>query len=770
MGMRAFSVGVAVAVVGVCASPAWGAFRGRDGDLVVASGAGLELVSPATGTARSICSGVLVCGHPARPAFSPNGRAIAFLDTTSRRAVVVAANGSCLWCLLGRPLTARTGSVPAFMPGGRAITVAGNGLWSVSLTGAAARSILRGRVGGAVWSSRGLVALVRGGWIWVGRPGHGKLRRLARGRSPSFSPDGTRLALARAGYVWIARVAGGGERRLVRGVAPGWSPSGRLIAYIATGGAVEIVGANGGPVRRVGSVRGTSLDWQPLPPSAGHACNPPAGSTVLESTRDAVVYSKGGALYGCLEALGRRRLLLDTSGCYCGPVMAVRLAGRFAALQAGFGKPPTVSERDTLYDLSSGRSTRLASVPLQTPEGSLGYGLDSLALDSSGFSAWRETVRAPLGIAAVSCPSESLCVAGDQAGNILSSSNPTGGPAAWTSASASPNQSIHGVSCPTTSLCVAGDSAGDILTSTDPTSGANAWTKTTVDPEAFINAVACPSTSLCVAAGGTTASGGGATILTSTDPTAGAGSWSVASIASGGVVTAVSCPSVSLCVATTNMGEAFTSGNPAGGANAWTKATVDPGGFLIGVSCPSVSLCVAGGTGPAGFSNGEILTTTRPGGGVGAWTKITIDPGMSDRPVTLAALSCASVSLCVTGDNFGNILTSIDPTGGASAWMKASFEPGGTSLSTISCPSVSLCVAANGQGNLVTSTHPAAGASTWTHATLSERLYSHDDQRTRVVDTAPPGQGNSIGDVSLHGDSLILTWTHDATRRRLALH
>ena len=661
-----------------------------------------------------------------------------------------------------------TGSEPAFMHGGRGITIAGNGLWRVSLTGGGARRLVKGRVDGAVWSSRGLVALVRGGWIWVGWPGHGKFRRLARGRSPSFSPDGARLALARGGYVWVARVAGGAERRLVRGGAPAWSPSGRRIAYIAGAGAVEIVAVNGGPSRRVGSVRGTTLDWRPLPASARHACNRPTGSTVLDSTRDAVVYSKGGAVYGCLKALGRPRLLPDTSGCYCGPVTAVRLAGRFAVLQSDFGKPPMVSESDNLYDLSSGNFTGLVSVPSQTPDGSSGNALDSLALDSSGFAAWRETVRAPLGIVAVSCPSESLCVAGDVAGNILSSTNPTGGPAAWTSAAVSSNQSIHGVSCPTTLLCVAGDWAGNILTSTDPTGGANAWTKTTVDPEAFINTVSCPSTSLCVAAGG--AKGGGDTILTSTSPAGGAGSWSSVSIASGGVVTAVSCPSVSLCVATTSTGEIFTSANPTGGANAWTETAVDPGGFLSTVSCPSVALCVAGGSDAAGYSNGEILTTTRPGGGAGAWTKTTVDPGMTYHPVGVDALFCPSMLLCVAGDNSGNILTSIDPTGSASAWMKTSFEPGETSLSTISCPSVSLCVAAGGQGELVTSTDPARGASTWTHATLSEQLYGYDDEGTRVVDTAPPGQGNSIGDVSLGGDSLILSWTHDATQRQLELH
>jgi hypothetical protein len=82
---------------------------------------------------------------------------------------------------------------------------------------------------------------------------------------------------------------------------------------------------------------------------------------------------------------------------------------------------------------------------------------------------------------------------------------------------------------------------------------------------------------------------------------------------------------------------------------------------------------------------------------------------------------------------------------------------------------VSLCVGADGQGNVVTSTDPAEGASTWRHATFSERLYGHDDQGTRVVDTAPAGQGNSIDNVSLDGDSLILSWTHDTAQRQLEL-
>ena len=109
----------------VAAAPARAAAPGHDGDLVVATGNGLELVAPGTGATSPVCTDVALCGHPAQPAFSSNGRAIAFVDTASGRPVVIAADGSCLWCLMGAPLTRRTGSEPAFTPGGQG----GHGRW-----------------------------------------------------------------------------------------------------------------------------------------------------------------------------------------------------------------------------------------------------------------------------------------------------------------------------------------------------------------------------------------------------------------------------------------------------------------------------------------------------------------------------------------------------------------------------------------------------------------------------------------------------------------
>lgn len=661
MGLRAVVLGAVATALGVWAAPAWASFPGRDGDLVVASGGRLTLVSPATGSATAICTTVALCGDPARPSFSPNGQAIVFMDQASHRPVVVASDGSCLWCLVGTPLTTVTGRESAFVAGGRAVTVAGNRLWHISLTAGGTRRLVRGVVADAVWSSRGLAAVVRRGWVWVGRPGDGKLRRLARGGSPSFSPGGAQLAFARGGRVWIVRVRGRRvRRRLVDGRAPAWSPNGRQLAYIGRGGAVETIAVHGGRPHPVGAVHGSAVDWQPLPATHRQPCKPPRGSAVLASSGEAIVYSLGENtfygpnIYGCLKALNVTRPLSNDNA-YFAALIAVRVAGRFVALEPEYSKGGAIDDA-TLYDLSDGSATQLAEVGDLYGGGPSTPGIDSLALDSSGFAAWRETTTPlPSPLDAVSCPSASVCVAGNEAGNILNSTNPTGGSNAWGLADVpnpQPDLAIAGVSCPSISLCAAVN-ANDVLTSTDPGNDASTWTNAPIGGYPDLSVISCPSVSLCVAGGG------GPTVLTittSTDPTGGASSWTTASVPfDGGDLDGVSCPSVTLCVATTDRGDVFTSTDPTGGASAWARTSIDQGSFLRAVSCPSVALCVAVD------QQNHILTSTDPTGGANAWTSATFDPDCA-----LHTTSCISEQLYVRDDQGTRIVDSALPGDGNS--------------------------------------------------------------------------------------------------------
>jgi hypothetical protein len=185
-------------------------------------------------------------------------------------------------------------------------------------------------------------------------------------------------------------------------------------------------------------------------------------------------------------------------------------------------------------------------------------------------------------LAHVSCPSTSLCVAVDAFyGDVVTSTNPTGGASAWTatnidSRNGNPGSALNGVSCPSSSLCVAVDGSGKVLTTSNPTGGASAWTTTHVDPESSgFSAVSCPTTSLCVAVDSS------GNVVTSSDPTGGAAAWTAAAIDTTFIpetgttttepLTGVSCPSAELCVAIDAKGQVLTSTNPTGGASAWTR-------------------------------------------------------------------------------------------------------------------------------------------------------------------------------------------------------
>jgi hypothetical protein len=315
---------------------------------------------------------------------------------------------------------------------------------------------------------------------------------------------------------------------------------------------------------------------------------------------------------------------------------------------------------------------------------------------TGGASAWSVTdADGAYDLDGVSCPSSSLCVAVDDLGDVVTSTNPTGGARAWTVAAVDGSNALGRVSCPSVSLCVAVDQAGDVVTSTNPTGGTSAWTATNVDGSTELSGASCPSVSLCVAVDIH------GDVVTSTNPTGGAGAWTVTNVDGSNFLDGVACPSSSLCVAL-SAGNMATSTDPTGGAGAWTVTAVDGTNYLDGVSCPSSSLCVAVD------SSGNVITSTNPTGGAGAWTVTDVDGSHF-----LDGVSCPSSGLCVAVDAAGDVVISTDPTGGAAAWTVTHVD-GINALSGVSCPSSGLCVAVDGSGNVVASADPTAATPTWT--------------------------------------------------------
>jgi len=104
------------------------------------------------------------------------------------------------------------------------------------------------------------IAFLRGTGLYVTRGNGGRQRRLARGDSPAWSPDGKTIAFRRGKGIYVVRADGAGERRLARGSDPTWSPDRKTIAFVRSA-EIYVVNADGGRQQKL--ARGKSPAWSP---------------------------------------------------------------------------------------------------------------------------------------------------------------------------------------------------------------------------------------------------------------------------------------------------------------------------------------------------------------------------------------------------------------------------------------------------------------------------------------------------------------------------
>lgn len=182
------------------------------------------------------------------PVFSSDSRKVAFTGTPSEdcycfRVWVVNSDGS------GLRVFADDAVAPSFSPDSKKLAYLGQYVWDGQygvLTVAHVRGARRARGLGPesnvneslrlVWSPRGdrLAASTDAREVRVhsaSRPGAPKR---FPGDSPSWSPDGTRIAFHSARYptaIFVARADGSHRRWLSAGFGPVWSPDGRWIAF-----------------------------------------------------------------------------------------------------------------------------------------------------------------------------------------------------------------------------------------------------------------------------------------------------------------------------------------------------------------------------------------------------------------------------------------------------------------------------------------------------------------------------------------------------------
>ncbi len=390
-----------------------------------------------------------------------------------------------------------------------------------------------------------------------------------------------------------------------------------------------------------------------------------------------------------------------------------------------------------------------------------GYGgIERTTDPTGGRGTWRPS-GGNSALEAIACPTTQLCVA---AGNTRSrfefavSADPAGGAGAWhlTRGPRVPSmESLLGLSCPSASLCVAGTNGSDVLSSTSPSTGG--WRLVKIPGATQIDAVSCASATSCFAgdefgAGASSSAPGSGKwrrahapgLLSVTCPTGSlcvgvtqagpltssrapaTGHWHDADIGGTSNVLGLACPISTECLAIDDAGKILSSSDPAGGARAWRAlnygigidGSEDEPGNSGDIVCPSASLCVTG-------SDGEVLVSHDPLGMASAWRSTN---GLDDDTNSLADLSCPSVSFCMALDaeedgGAGEILTSAAPAPKAHAWVSSMWPA--DYLGPVACASNALCLVGSSLGRtLYATTDPGAVAPSWSTIHLSKRLLS----------------------------------------------
>lgn len=308
---------------------------------------------------------------------------------------------------------------------------------------------------------------------------------------------------------------------------------------------------------------------------------------------------------------------------------------------------------------------------------------------------WNRAVRVEPskdgGLSAVSCPDLQLCVAGDESGDVVTTTRPTAG--VWNAAAkidtAGP---ITGLSCPTTTFCGAVDGAGAFVWSTTPTLGQKHWshpvridsTTGTGGGNSGLAAISCPSVKLCVAVDDASS----ANVFYSANPTGGKAAWQTVKLE--GPATSVDCPSSTLCVIAGT--ERYVSIDPTS-PTGWKASGALVGGVYQGVDCVGSTLCI--GVGFGNTSPGFESATRTPTAAWSAVFNVVSNPPAAGTTL-LDTVGCTR-GTCVALDGADNASTSSSAARGLWSAPTAIRPKTVSQFNSVSCTS-GMCVVVDSAG------------------------------------------------------------------------
>jgi TolB protein len=282
------------------ASLAGDTFPGRNGEIVFSGGRDYPDLYLMRADGTKLRRITKARGADFFPAWSPDGKWIAYISNGSRprdqvayEIYVMRANGS----RLRRVTRDRFPDYDlAWAPDGKHFVFqstrpsATSGVWVVNVNGTGLRR-LTGDAAQPAWSPDGkTIAFVRSGRIWLMNANGSDVRQLtvppeppeserpASDQTPDWSPNGEQIAFERAYRgrrdIYAIRSDGSGIRRLTKEagqhIFPAWSPNGRRIVFVTLRyqkREIDVMNADGTQQKRLSTGLGEYVhpDWQPLP-------------------------------------------------------------------------------------------------------------------------------------------------------------------------------------------------------------------------------------------------------------------------------------------------------------------------------------------------------------------------------------------------------------------------------------------------------------------------------------------------------------------------